>query len=183
MLFKFASSSVFLALAALSTLTEARPSPPVDILPKNPTAPLRLESASKSVLIVGGGLAGLSAALELSERGYNVTIREANSVVGGRVMGYKTTVDYPQAPLTPEMEFNVEHGFHAFFHNYHNLKNIRDRLNINDYFRPWNKVTFLPTRLHCVIVTVSHGSSLHWMTFLTPYINLIGGVHLQRLQT
>src|ERR1700756_4625647 len=50
------------------------------------TGPIKLEGNPKgaSVLILGAGLAGMVAALELRQAGYNVKILEFNSRAGGR---------------------------------------------------------------------------------------------------
>lgn len=56
-------------------------------------------------MIVGGGLAGLSAGLELVERGYDVTIQEKNQVLGGRLMTEEVEVQ--------GHTFHIEHGFHG----------------------------------------------------------------------
>ena len=62
---------------------QAIPLPPRLILPENPAILSALPAGSnKSVLIIGGGLAGMSAALELAERGYQVTLREADRCWG-----------------------------------------------------------------------------------------------------
>ena len=53
----------------------------------------------------GGGLAGLSAALELAERGYKVSIRESESYLGGRAH----SAPYEALGKT----WQVEHGFHG----------------------------------------------------------------------
>ena len=48
----------------------ALPRDPFIIMPLYDQDPLTLEGRERSILVVGGGLAGLSAALELAERGY-----------------------------------------------------------------------------------------------------------------
>ncbi|MFA6589146.1 MAG: FAD-dependent oxidoreductase, partial [Bacteroidales bacterium] len=40
---------------------------------------------NKRVLVIGSGIAGLSAALRLAKRGYQVEIVEKNSKAGGRL--------------------------------------------------------------------------------------------------
>ena len=82
------------------------PQPPQLILPKNPDDPPTLkERGSRSVLIIGAGLAGLSAALELSERGYQVVIKEELPFIGGKLGTKKVQ--------TSQGEFYVEHGLHT----------------------------------------------------------------------
>ena len=46
---------------------------------------MNTKGASENVLVVGSGPAGLEAARALSERGYDVAIAEAKTVIGGRV--------------------------------------------------------------------------------------------------
>lgn len=118
----------------------------VNVRPRNPDAPPLLSPAgSRSVLVVGGGIAGLSAALELAERGYRVQVRDADSVLGGRL----ATRD-----LDPGLgrSFRVEHGLHMWFDNYRTFADVRHRLGIDRYFRPYDAVDFvfrdyLPERL------------------------------------
>ncbi len=118
----------------------------VTVRPRNPSAPPVLDQpGTRSALIVGGGIAGLSAALELAERGYSVVVREADEVAGGRL----ATRD-----LDPGLgrTFRVEHGLHMWFDNYRTFADIRHRLGVNDRFRPYDQVDFvfrdyLPERL------------------------------------
>ena len=79
---------------------------PVWINPLNPNDAERLPSGvEKRVLIVGGGLAGLSAALELAERGYSVTIKEKYPNIGGKLFCIPLQI--------LNQTFNIEHGFHG----------------------------------------------------------------------
>jgi quinone-modifying oxidoreductase subunit QmoA len=47
--------------------------------------PTTTPEVSRSILVIGGGIAGISAALEAAEAGYDVTIIEKNPYLGGRV--------------------------------------------------------------------------------------------------
>lgn len=62
------------------------------------------------VAIVGGGLAGLAAAVELVDAGQEVEIFEARSFIGGKVGSW---VDADGN--------HIEMGLHVFFNNYYNL--------------------------------------------------------------
>lgn len=48
-------------------------------------AELQHRSVHRSIVVVGAGIAGISAAVEAAEAGYEVTIVERNPYLGGRV--------------------------------------------------------------------------------------------------
>jgi len=62
------------------------------------------EEVSKTILVVGGGVAGITAALESAAAGYEVVLVEKQAQLGGFVATFRQ--GYPQAPpyvgLTPE---------------------------------------------------------------------------------
>ncbi|MDC3960263.1 flavin monoamine oxidase family protein [Polyangium jinanense] len=53
--------------------------------PDDGNPPTNPPASTKKVLVLGGGLAGLSAAYELMKKGWDVTVLEAQTRVGGRV--------------------------------------------------------------------------------------------------
>ncbi|MEH0934312.1 FAD-dependent oxidoreductase [Micromonospora psammae] len=73
-----------------------------------------------TAVVVGGGIAGVSAAVVLAERGVDVTVLEAAPTLGGRLGAW------PEA-LADGPQFN-EHGFHAFFRQYYNWRSILRRV-------------------------------------------------------
>ncbi len=71
-------------------------------------------------MVVGGGIAGFSAAVVLAERGVRVTVVEAEDTVGGRLGAWPHR-------LPDGTEQVVEHGFHAFFRQYYTWRAILRR--------------------------------------------------------
>ncbi|MBD2307692.1 FAD-dependent oxidoreductase [Chroococcidiopsis sp. FACHB-1243] len=90
---------------------------------------------SKSVVVVGGGLAGLACAYELSQRGFAVKLLERSPQLGGKIASW-------QVEAAGET-FMMEHGFHGFFPQYYNLKSIVAELKIQDNFRSLNSYAVL----------------------------------------
>ena len=75
----------------------------------------------RHVAIVGGGLAGMAAAVVLAERGVRTTVLEAEEFLGGRAGAW--TEEGPGGK-----PFEIERGFHAFFRQYYNLRNLLRRI-------------------------------------------------------
>ncbi|TDC28687.1 FAD-dependent oxidoreductase [Micromonospora sp. 15K316] len=73
-----------------------------------------------ATVVVGGGIAGMSAAVVLAERGVRVTVLESAPTLGGRAGAW------PE-PLADGVQ-QVEHGFHAFFRQYYNWRAVLRRI-------------------------------------------------------
>ena len=73
------------------------------------------------VAVLGGGIAGIAAATVLVERGARVTLIERETVLGGRASAWTDQ-------LEDGTEFQMERGFHAFFRQYYNLRNLMRRV-------------------------------------------------------
>ena len=65
---------------------------------------------AKKVIVLGGGVAGLSAAHELAERGFDVSVYERRSIAGGKARS--VPVPQPGPPQGPPLP--GEHGFRFF---------------------------------------------------------------------
>ncbi|VAW35282.1 Anaerobic respiratory complex protein QmoB [hydrothermal vent metagenome] len=69
--------------------------------------PYLLESINKKILVMGGGIGGLTAAREASKAGYQVTLVEKTGALGGKALNWRKMFPtrYPYAELeTPSVE-------------------------------------------------------------------------------
>lgn len=67
----------------------------------NKPEPFLLDAINKRILVMGGGIAGLTAAREASKAGYEVTIVEKEGILGGKAVTWRKQfpLSYPYAEL------------------------------------------------------------------------------------
>ncbi|MFE7581205.1 FAD-dependent oxidoreductase [Streptomyces gardneri] len=80
-------------------------------------------SAPQSVAVLGGGVAGLTAAHELAERGFRVTVYERRAL-GGKAR----SMDVPDSARGTRRPLPAEHGFRFIPGIYHNLPDTMRRI-------------------------------------------------------
>jgi len=117
----------------------------------------RQHEAGKKVAIVGSGLAGISAALYLAERGFQVDIYERDSFLGGKLGSWKHRFE-------DGYETDVEHGFHAFFRQYYNLRRLLKKIGAFENLIPISDY---------LILTQKHGNYSFRNIATSPILNLL----------
>lgn len=105
------------ALSARAAPLRMRPQVLVAADPSRP----RAVPAGTEAVVVGGGIAGISVAVVLAERGVAVTLLEAAPTLGGRLGAWPHT-------LPDGTEQVLEHGFHAFFRHYYTWRALLRRI-------------------------------------------------------
>ncbi len=78
------------------------------------------QKTNYDVIIIGGGIAGLTSALHLAERGLKPLILEADERVGGRLAGKEEI-------KIKDRSFPSEHGMHGIWSSYVNLRHMFKR--------------------------------------------------------
>ena len=69
--------------------------------------PFALEVLNKGILVMGGGIAGLTAAKEAAATGYEVTLVEKNAVLGGKAINWRQS--FPTKSPWTDMETPIVH--------------------------------------------------------------------------
>ena len=78
-------------------------------------------TAGKDIIVLGGGIGGLSGAHELAERGFRVRVFECKSLFGGKAR----SVEVPNTGTNGRKNLPGEHGF-RFFPNFY--KHVTDTM-------------------------------------------------------
>ena len=81
--------------------------------------------AEPSALVIGGGLAGIAAAARLAESGWQVTLLEARSSLGGRAFSF----------VDPESGRELDNGQHVIVGACRNLIEFFERIGVGDLWR------------------------------------------------
>lgn len=125
-LLKLAGVSTFGGFLGYSRLSKPQPA----VFQQDTIAlPYRVRQP-QTAIVIGGGLAGLACAYELSQRGVQVTLLERAPQLGGKIASWEINVN--GEPL------HMEHGFHGFFPQYYNLWSLVDELKIQPNFKSLN---------------------------------------------
>ena len=111
------------------------------------------------VVVVGGGFAGLSAAVDLASRGARVAVLESRPRLGGRATSYRDRV-------TQE---SVDNGQHVLFGCYHETFRFLRRLGVEGDVRLQDSLA---------VTSVDHdGRFIHFRCpHLPPPLHLLGGI-------
>ncbi|MBE9049157.1 FAD-dependent oxidoreductase [Nostocales cyanobacterium LEGE 11386] len=179
-LLKLFGISAIVGGAGYSRFTKPKPT----VFQKDTLSLPRILNQNKSVVVVGGGLAGLACAYELSQRGFAVTLLEKSPQLGGKIASW-------QIEAAGE-KFMMEHGFHGFFPQYYNLKSVVSELEINHNFQSLNfySVVYRDAKYQPEVFRPSH-SAFPWnivdLAIASPNrlqwgINLTKFKHLQVFQ-
>jgi len=125
-LLKLAGVSTFGGVIGYTRLAKPQPS----VFQQDTIALPYSTNRAQTVAVIGGGLAGLACAYELSQRGFQVMLLERSPQLGGKIASWDIDVN--------GHSMRMEHGFHGFFPQYYNLWSLVDELKIQQNFKSLN---------------------------------------------
>lgn len=87
------------------------------------------------VIVLGAGVAGLTAADELARRGFEVTVYERRPIAGGKARSFPATImrkDGENPPIAEQSRLPGEHGFRFFPSFYRHVFDTMSRIPVGD---------------------------------------------------
>lgn len=114
-----------------------------------PTAKVRIKPV-KNVLVIGGGIAGIAASLDMADGGYQVYLVERTQSIGGHMIQYSETfptLDCPQCIETPLMTDTGQHpnikifGFSEIEEVSGHIGNFKVKVRKKAAYVDWDKCT------------------------------------------
>jgi squalene synthase HpnD len=119
--------------------------------------------APKKVVVLGAGYAGLTAALELTLRGHDVTLVEGRALLGGRAHSF----------VDPKSGLVLDNGQHVLMGCYHETLRLLDQLGVRNrlYSPPSLAVPFVSEKGESILVA-NAPEPLHLLSALLGYREL-----------
>ncbi len=126
-------------------------------------------------VVVGGGIAGLTAARSLARAGAQVTVLEASPRWGGRLATYGS-VEVRHGGET--FTFPDEHGLHAMWARYANVRRQLDELGLSPHLvDPGTQEHLMPADGGRAILAVDVGDSIRGSRWPSPFAMLVPWAH------
>src|SRR5919106_4999608 len=125
-----------------------------------------------SVAVLGGGVGGLSAAHELAERGFDVTVYEQRDAAGGKAR----SMPVPGSGTDGRADLPAEHGFRFFPGFYRHLPDTMARIphgrrTAADHLVPATRILLAQAGGRDELVTAAHApSSIEDLALITRFL-------------
>src|SRR5215210_560955 len=129
-----------------------------------------------SVAVLGGGVGGLSAAHELAERGFTVTVYEARDAFGGKAR----SMPVPGSGTGGRADLPAEHGFRFFPGFYRHLPDTMARVphggrTVADHLVPATRILLAQAGGRDELVTAAHApSSIEDLALVARFVQQLG---------
>src|SRR3954452_23238225 len=104
------------------------------------------------VAVLGGGVAGLTAAHELIERGFDVVVLEARDILGGKAR----SLPVPGSGTDGRRDLPAEHGFRFFPGFYRHLPDTMRRIGVDRHLVGAERVLLAQAGGRDELITTAH---------------------------
>ena len=104
------------------------------------------------VAVLGGGVAGLTAAHELAERGFDVTVYEARDRLGGKAR----SLPVPGSGVDGRRDLPAEHGFRFFPGFYRHVPDTMRRIGVDSHLVGADRILLAQADGKNELITAAH---------------------------